>query len=79
MKNRLLYGKVFATYWDIECYHKEQVDLMISRSNVARYSWILHDKDTDFVTRLPKKPHYHVLIKFERNQRGSWFNPFCTE
>lgn len=73
------YSKQFATWWLGTCYHKEQLDEMLSSTEIRGYAYILHDKDTDPKTQELKKPHYHFLLQLTRNQRGSWFSRFATD
>ena len=72
------YSKQRATWWAGTCYHKEQLDEMISTTDIRGYAWILHDKDTDEKGEL-KKPHYHFLIQLYSKQRGSWFKQFSSD
>ncbi len=72
-------NKLVGKYWFCRCYSKEIIDDIISRPNVERYAWILHDKDTESVSRKLKKPHYHFLIKLVQNQRFSWFTQFESD
>jgi hypothetical protein len=67
------YSKITSTWWSGTCYHHEQLDHIISSTDIRAYAYILHDKDEN------KKPHYHFLVQFYKNQRGSWFKQFSTE
>jgi hypothetical protein len=71
-------SKIRSTWWSGNCYHKEQLDLIISSTDIKAYSYILHDKDIDDNGE-PKKPHFHFLVQFYTNQRGSWFKQFNTD
>ena len=74
------YTKIYATWWSGNCYHFEQLQALISSTDVKAYAWILHDKckKEDGSGEL-KKPHYHYLVQLARNQRGSWFKQFASE
>jgi len=64
------------------CYHKEQLDEIITSSDIHNYAYILHDKckqDPNNPESELKKPHYHFLVQFARTQRGSWFKAFSDE
>ncbi|MDR0697349.1 MAG: replication protein [Christensenellaceae bacterium] len=56
----------------------EQLTHIISSTDIKSYAYILHDKDKDDNGEL-KKPHYHFLIQFNKNQRGAWFKQFSTD
>jgi hypothetical protein len=56
----------------------EQLNSIILSTDIKAYSYILHDKDIDDNGE-PKKPHYHFLVQFYTNQRGSWFKQFSTD
>ena len=72
------YTKIFATWWSGNCYHLEQLNEIISSTDVKCFAYILHDKCKQENNEL-KKPHYHFLIQLQRNQRGSWFKQFAAE
>jgi len=71
--------KEFASWWTGTVYHKEQLDLMLSSLDIYGYAYILHDKCVSAETGKLKKPHYHFLIKFARNLRGSWFKRYWSD
>lgn len=73
------YSKIYSTWWSGTCYHKEQLDEIITSSDIQHYAYILHDKDKQSDSEELKKPHYHFLVQFARNQRGSWFKAFATD
>ncbi len=73
------YSKQRATWWCGTCYHEEQLNTMISVTDIKNYAWILHNKDTDSETGELKKPHYHFLIQLYAKQRGSWFKQFSSD
>jgi hypothetical protein len=76
------YNKITATWWSGNCYHIEQLNAIISSTDIKAYAYILHDKDkvdTKDPNNELKKPHYHFLIQFTKNQRGSWFKQFNTD
>jgi len=105
------FSKQHATWWSGTCYHREQLDAIISSTDVRTYAWILHDKDRqedgnglskaqndgrksggEFNGECNnaqsggqkggeayKKPHFHFLVQFVRNQRGAWFKAFSTD
>lgn len=73
------YSRILSTWWSGTCYHKEQLDMIISSSDVHRYAYILHDKDKQANSNELKKPHYHFLVQFSRTQRGAWFKAFATD
>jgi hypothetical protein len=73
------YSRILSTWWSGTCYHKEQLDMIISSSDVHRYAYILHDKDKQPDSDELKKPHYHFLVQFTRTQRGAWFKAFGTD
>ena len=56
----------------------EQLNAIITSTDVKTYAYILHDKCLD-ENGEPKKPHYHFVVRLQRNQRGSWFKQFSTE
>jgi len=70
--------KHLATWWTGTVYHKEQLDEMLASTDIHGFAYILHDKDIAISGEL-KKPHYHFLIKFRRNLRGSWFKRFWSD
>jgi len=72
------YQKLHSTWWSGICYHLEQLNAIITSTDVKSYAHILHDKCLDENGEL-KKPHYHYVIRLQRNQRGSWFKQFSTE
>lgn len=73
------YSKIKATWWSGTCYHKEQLDAIISSSDIRSYAYILHDKDKQTNSDTLKKPHYHFLVQFGQQQRGAWFKAFATD
>jgi hypothetical protein len=86
------YAKIMATWWSGTCYHIEQLNTIISSTDIKAYAYILHDKDkqdngepkkshylADADNFGLKKPHYHFLVQLYRNQRGSWFKQFSTD
>ena len=74
------YSKIMSTWWSGNVYHKEQLDAIISSSDVRSFAHILHDKDIkDDGSGELKKPHFHFLIQLQKNQRGSWFKQFESE
>ena len=76
------HNKVMSTWWMGNCYHKEQLDDIISSSDIHHYAWIMHDKDKQDPSNPEselKKPHYHFMVQFIKNQRGSWFKKFNSE
>ena len=74
------YSKVMATWWSGNCYHLEQLNAIISSTDIKSYAYILHDKcHKEDNTNELKKPHYHFLVQLHKNQRGSWFKQFKTE
>ena len=50
----------------------------MSNVDLKGYAYILHDKDID-ENGEPKKPHWHLLVQFYTNQRGSWFKQFSSD
>jgi len=72
------YAKQLSTWWSGIIYHKEQLDALTSSTDIKSYTYILHDKCLDDNGE-PKKPHYHYVVRFPRNARGSWFKQFSTE
>ena len=72
------YSKQLSTWWSGIIYHKEQLDALTSSTDIKSYAYILHDKCLDDNGE-PKKPHYHYVVQFPRNARGSWFKQFSTE
>jgi hypothetical protein len=70
--------KIKATWWSGNCYHIEQLNAIISSTDIKGYSYILHDKDKND-DGTDKKPHYHFLVQFYTNQRGSWFKQFNSD
>jgi hypothetical protein len=42
------YYKQRATWWSGTCYHKEQLNHIISSTDIKAYAYILHDKDMPF-------------------------------
>lgn len=73
------YSKIYSTWWSGTCYHKEQLDEIITSSDILHYAYVLHDKDKQPNSNELKKPHYHFLVQFSRNQRGAWFKAFATD
>ena len=72
--------KLYATWWSGNCYHREQLNAIISSTDVKAYAWILHDKcPKEDGSGEVKKPHFHYLVQLTRNQRGSWFKQFNSE
>lgn len=74
------YNKIKATWWSGTCYHLEQLNHIVSSTDIKAYSHILHDKDKqeNNLAEL-KKPHYHFLVQFYTNQRGAWFKAFASD
>jgi hypothetical protein len=69
-----------ATWWSAILYHQEQLDAVLNSTDIKDYAYILHDKcPQDENPELLKKPHWHVLVKFRGQQRGSWFKRFETK
>jgi len=69
-----------ATWWAGVLYHQEQLDALTNNLDIKNYAYILHDKcpqDED-PTKL-KKAHWHFLVQFNGQQRGSWFKQFETK
>lgn len=73
------YSKIKATWWSGNCYHIEQLKHIISSTDIKAYAYILHDKDKQESSEELKKPHYHLLVQFYTNQRGSWFKQFASD
>ncbi|MCL2061151.1 MAG: Rep family protein [Firmicutes bacterium] len=73
------YSRITSTWWSGTCYHKEQLQAIITSSDIHRYAYILHDKDKQPNSEELKKPHYHFVVQFAKNQRGSWFKAFATD
>lgn len=73
------YSKVFSTWWFGVLYHEEQLEALKEFIEIEGYAYILHDKDIDFETSEPKKPHFHFLVKFVRNQKGAFFKRLSTD
>lgn len=74
------FTKIRSIWWSGTCYHKEQLDAIISSNDVESFAYILHDKDKkDDNPKELKKPHYHFLIHFYTNQRGAWFKSFASD
>ena len=74
------YTKMLSTWWSGNCYHLEQLNAIISSTDVKAYAYILHDKcPKDDGSGELKKAHYHYLIQLTKNQRGSWFKQFASE
>jgi hypothetical protein len=73
------FNKIIATWWSGTCYHLEQLEHIISSTDIKAYAYILHDKDKQDDSEELKKPHYHFLIQFNKNQRGAWFKQFSTD
>ena len=71
--------KELATWWGGSLYHKPQLDAMVNSTDIQNFAYILHDKDINPDTGELKKPHYHFLVKFGRNLRGSWFKRFWSD
>ena len=66
-----------ATWWSGVLYHQEQLDALLNSTDLKDYAYILHDKcpQDDNPAEL-KKPHWHYVIRFRGQQRGSWFKQF---
>ena len=73
------YSRILSTWWSGTCYHLEQLNAIITSPDIYCYAYILHDKDKQENSDELKKPHYHFLVKFQQNQRGSWFKAFATD
>lgn len=73
------YSKIRANWWSGTCYHKKQLDEIVTSTDVHRYAYILHDKDKQPNSDELKKPHYHFMVHFQQPQRGSWFKAFATD
>ncbi len=73
------YSKIKAVWWSGTCYHKEQLDLILSNTDIKNYAYILHDKDKQPEGGELKKPHYHFLVQLHHQQRGSWFKAFGSD
>ena len=73
------YSKIRSHWWSGTCYHLEQLNAIINSPDIYCYAYILHDKDKKENSDELKKPHYHFLVKFQKNQRGSWFKAFTTD
>ena len=73
------YSKIKATWWNCTCYHLEQLNAIISSTDIRCYAYILHDKDKQPNSEELKKPHYHFLVQFYTNQRGAWFKKFASD
>jgi hypothetical protein len=73
------YSKIRSNWWSGTCYHKEQLDAIITAQDIRHYAYILHDKDKKENSGELKKPHYHFLVHFEQPQRGAWFKAFSTD
>jgi len=73
------YSKIRATWWSGTCYHLEQLNEIISSTDIRTYAHILHDKDNQENSSELKKPHYHFLVQFYQSQRGAWFKAFATD
>gem|GEM_PF-2392002 len=71
-------SKILATWWAGIVYHVEQLDLIINSLDIKNFAWILHDKCKNEDGKI-KKPHYHFLVQFNINQRGSWFHKFNSD
>jgi hypothetical protein len=67
------YSKIRSHWWSGTCYHIEQLNEIITSTDIDKYAYILHDKDES------KKPHYHFLVHFAQACRGSWFKAFSTD
>lgn len=72
------YKKILSTCWFGVCYHEQQLQAITHSQDVKYYSYILHDKDIN-TDGTPKKPHWHFLVQFTRNQRGSYFKRYNTD
>jgi len=74
------FSKVRSNWWSGNCYHFEQLNAIISSTDVNAYAYILHDKckKEDGSNEL-KKPHYHFLLQFTQTQRGSWFKAYNSD
>ena len=66
-----------ATWWSGVLYHQEQLDGLLNSTDIKDYAYILHDKcpQDENSTEL-KKSHWHFVIRFRGQQRGSWFKQF---
>ena len=73
------YSKIRAAWWSGTCYHKEQLNEIISSSDIRAFAYILHDKCNQENSNELKKPHYHFLVQFYDVQRGAWFKAFATD
>lgn len=74
------FTKIRSIWWSGTCYHLEQLQAIISSNDVESYAYILHDKDKkDDNPNELKKPHYHFLVHFYTNQRGTWFKMFASD
>lgn len=73
------YSKIRSNWWSGTCYHKEQLNEIVTSTDIHKYAYILHDKDKQPNSNELKKPHYHFLVHFEQPQRGSWFKAFASD
>ena len=73
------YSKIRATWWSGTCYHIEQLNAIISSTDIKAFAYILHDKDKQDNSNELKKPHYHFLVLFYQSQRGAWFKAFASD
>ena len=71
--------KILSTWWSCICYNIETLQFILLSTDIKNYAHAYHDKDIHPETGKPKEPHYHFLIQFMRNQRGSWFKRFLTD
>jgi len=72
-------SKFFSTWWSCICYSLDTLNEILPSHDIRAYAHAYHDKDIHADTGKPKEPHYHFLIQFVRNQRGSWFKRFLTD
>jgi len=72
------YAKQLSTWWSGVIYHKEQLEAVISSTDVKSYAYCLHDK-CNHDDGTPKKLHYHYVVRLQRNQRGSWFKQYTSD
>lgn len=53
-------------------------NVLSSYKSIEKYAYIKHDKDVDFETKEPKKPHFHIVLQFKTpiftHQIAKWFN-----
>lgn len=67
-----------STWWSCICYDIEHINMLTETPDIKGYAYILHDKDIDEKGK-KKKNHYHFVVQFFTNQRGSWFNRFTRD